>query len=177
MIESKDRKLEAFRMLVPHLRGALWWGRDDAIKEQCNSFVTRADRIGHPLLSVRQGEIENRYETIPMLVGTSGNSMDAMQRLRCMAVSGLTSEDPAHKTYFGSIIQPILPPVEEMMDAVSPKKGDIVEEEGLFRDGETARFKKRPWHNSHRLWPNHDKPSVSEDEMKALESWCKTHGM
>lgn len=168
MIESKDRKLEAFKILVPHLRGALWWGRDDAIKEQCNSFVTRADRIGHPLLSVRQGEIENRYETIPMLVGTSGNSMDDKQRNRCMVVSGLTSKDPAHKTYFGSIIQPILPPVEEMMDAVTPKKGDIVK---------TARFKKSPWHKSHRLWPNHDKPNVSEYEMKALESWCKTHGM
>lgn len=155
-MKTMDRAFEAFKVLVPYLRGALWWAKDDLIKKQHTQFVVRDDRKGHPLLSVSKKSVENRFEAIPMLVGTSGMSMNDRTKFKCVLVSGMTAEDRDHKTYFGSIVQPGLYAIEDMMAGVG---------KGTTHTGFTTR----------NIYPNEDKPLVNESERASLEAWCRRY--
>ena len=174
-----NRRLEAFKRLVPHLRGALWWGRDEEIRQRNSTFVRRDDRDGHPLLSLRKDEVKSRCDCIPMLFGTSGGRISNCCKTRCIDVVGLTCREPERHTYFGSIIEPALYSVAEMMDGVSPKKGEreFVERDRheIIRDGERAVPLYRKWHEVKAMVPNQDKPVVSDDEMKMIDDFCLIH--
>jgi len=75
-----ERTFEAFKKMVPYLRGALWWAQNDLIKDRQREFNQEDDRIGHPLLSISRREVEGRFDVVPMLVGTSGAKMDFVKR-------------------------------------------------------------------------------------------------
>ena len=145
-----DRRWEAFKRLVPHLRGALWWGQNDTIKDRFSAFNQNDNRAGHPLLSLRKDEIRLRGDGIPMLFGTSGLKMSSHGKRCCIDVVGLTKRDPGHHTYFGSIIEPAVYSVAEMLDGVTAKSERV-------------------------MVPNWDKPVVSDDEMKMVDDFCLIH--
>ena len=174
-----DRRLEAFKTMVRHLRGSLWWGRDDVIKNRNPTFVRRDDRDGHPLLSLRKDEVASRCDCIPMLVGTSGGKMSVHTKRCCIDVVGLTRRDPERHAYFGSIIEPEMYSVSEMMDGLSSKKGEheFIEKDrhDISRDGERAELCRRQWHEFKVMVPNRDKPVVSDDEMKMIDDFCLIH--
>lgn len=172
MTENQSRTFEAFKELVPYLRGALWWARNDLIKQRHPEFNQNDNRIGHPLLSVRQCEVERRFDVIPMLVGTSG------RRSNCVVVSGMTSRDRDHKTYFGTIVLPGHYSFEDMRKGMSPSKVDFVSHEVRSfkrKSGERGYMRKEAWHRSRTMFPNWEKPMVSEDEKRDLDNWCKAH--
>lgn len=174
-----DRGLVAFKTMVRHLRGSLWWGRDKEIQVRNPTFVCQEDRTGHPLLSLRRDEVESRYDCIPMLFGTSGGTMSEHRKRCCIDVVGLTRSDPEHHTYFGSIVEPALYRVADMMDSVSPKKGEHVfiekDHREIARDGERARLQRRQWYEFRVMFPNWDKPVVSHSEMKMIDDFCAIH--
>ena len=93
---KKDIQLEMFKKLVPYLRGALWWAQNDLIKDRQFEFNQSDDRIEHPLLSVSTKEVTSRFGVVPMLVGTSGETMKAWEKSKCITVTGLTRRNPAH---------------------------------------------------------------------------------
>ena len=45
MKENRDLTFEAFRQLVPYLRGALWWAHNDLIKERQKEFNQDDDHV------------------------------------------------------------------------------------------------------------------------------------
>ena len=59
--EIIDRKLEAFKKLVPHLRGALWWGSNPLIQERNSTFNQSDTHKGHPLLVVFAVSFDRYY--------------------------------------------------------------------------------------------------------------------
>lgn len=174
-----DRRLETFKTLVRHLRGSLWWGRDEEMQRWNPTFVRRDDRKGHPLLSLRKDEVESRFDCIPMLFGTSGGKMSDHGKNCCIDVVGLTRRDPGHHTYFGSIIEPVLYRVTDMMDSVSPKKGECEFIEKDHREiacgGERATLHRRQWYAFKAMIPNQDKPVVTDDEMQMIDDFCSIH--
>ena len=174
-----DRRLEAFKRLVPHLRGSLWWGRNDEIKNRFPAFNQNDGRVGHPLLSLRKDEVLFRGDGVPMLFGTSGMTMSRHRRQCCIDVVGLTKNDPGHHTYFGSIIEPAVYSVDEMLEGVTPNAD---ERRFVSRDrhvvnngGERATLGCVPWHELRTMVPNLDKPVVSDDEMKMIDDFCVIH--
>lgn len=58
---KNDKQFEMFKKLVPYLRGALWWARNDLIKFRQPEFNQNDNRIAHPLLSVNKQEVANRF--------------------------------------------------------------------------------------------------------------------
>lgn len=174
-----DRRLEAFKRLVPHLRGSLWWGRNDEIKNRFPAFNQNDGRVGHPLLSLRKDEVRLRGDGVPMLFGTSGTKMSGHQRQCCIDVVGLTKIDPGHHTYFGSIVEPAMYSVDEMLDGVTPKaKGrsyvspDRCE---VCMGGDRTVLIRMGWHDLRMMIPNRDKPVVSDDEMRMIDDFCLIH--
>lgn len=149
---DEDLTLEAFKKLVPHLRGALWWAKNDVIKERVLKFNQKDAHLGHPILSIRKEEVLARAAAVPMLVGTSGHSFNDHQRRCCIDVVGMTKAEPERHTYFGSIVEPMLVRVSELLAGVKPAKGE-------------CRY----------LRPNWDKPKVSESEMAMVDDYCIIH--
>jgi len=55
MVENKcgnldaGRRLEAFKKIVPHLRGALWWAANGIITERQPDFNQADAHLGHPV--------------------------------------------------------------------------------------------------------------------------------
>lgn len=181
-MEMMDRTFEAFKKLFPYLRGALWWARDDLIQEKQDQFRRRDDRIGHPLLSLRKDPVTERYDTIPMLLGTSkqGQTKGKMHQLDCVTVVGLTKADPKRETLFGTIVCPGQYEVSLLMeDAIKRDRISvrIFDSQRPGRHKERATMSRDPWHKSKRMHRNEDKPTVSDDEMKELEEWCARHHM
>ena len=174
-----DKAFEAFKQLVPYLRGALWWGRNDLIKSRQPQFNQRGEHIGHPLLSVRNAPVENRFDMLPMLVGTSGTRMNDNTKCKCVIVTGMTKSDSEHKTYFGSIVMPGSYSFSELMDSVRSHKGDYtVHEYDTQRNCKCAEkgvILRSAWHQSRTMYPNEDKKMVSESEMQELNRWCNLH--
>ena len=125
MPANGDRTLEAFKQLVQYLRGALWWIRNDLLKERQSAFNPEDAHKGHPALSLRLSPVESRYDAVPMLVGTSAKKLPSYSKAQCVAVRGLTAEEPDHLAYFGAIVEPGLYGVVELLDGVE-KKNDIV---------------------------------------------------
>lgn len=174
----QDRTFEAFKLLVPHLRGSLWWGRNDLIKQREPSFNQKDERSGHPLLSLRNEELKSRMDAVPMLVGTSGSKMSAHRKHCCIEVVGMSRDTPRHITYFGSIIEPALYDAADMIDGVAVKKGErtVEPKAGAPRDGcETGVQRIRNWHSFHRMTPNRDKPVVDACERAMIEDYCMIH--
>ena len=172
---EQDRMFEAFKRLVPYLRGALWWAKNDLLKQRQNQFNQSDQHIGHPLLSVRKSELQNRFDTIPMLVGTTGAKMDDSQKEDCVIVTGLTRNEPEHRTYFGSIIMPGRYHFSELMDGVQQKREAHAHR--YEQKGSVLQLSRRPWHEYRMMYPNPDKGMVSESEMRDLTSWCERHGL
>jgi len=175
-----ERTFEAFKVMVPYLRGALWWAQNDLIKDRQREFNQEDDHVGHPLLSVSNREVEGRFDVVPMLVGTSGVKMDFVKRSRCILVEGMTEEDRSHKTYFGSIVMPGCYSFEDLMTGVRPKKQEAVGYDAHSikrRDDERGFVRHVKWHQDRTMMPNWDKPKVSDREKRTLDAWCAAHGM
>ncbi len=159
MQDNKDLKFEAFTKLIPHLRGALWWAANDLIKEVQPGFNNKDLHKGHPLLSTRKGEVKNRFDMVPMLVGTSAVNRSEQTRHNSVMVTGMTKKEPEHRTFFGTIVMPGRYPMVEMLEAVTPQKSP------------------KPWYKVHTMHLNEDKPVVNAIEMQSLERFCKIHGL
>lgn len=167
-MDTVDRTFEAFKKLVPYSRGALWWAKDERIKQSHPDFVKRDDRIGHPLLSVSKKPVKRRFDVVPMLVGTS--------RACCnqIVVTGITREDPSHKTYFGSIIQPGWYEFNELMEGVLPRATTFEEKDRYLvkkRNDERATVRIESHFASRVMYPNWDKLRVSSLELDSLNRW------
>ena len=177
MKTTQDRSLEAFKRLVPYLRGSLWWGSDGLIEEKLPQFVRREDREGHPLLSLLRDEVRTRMDAVPMLSGTSGGSMSPHRKRCCIDVVGMEKCDLAHHTFFGSIIEPAMMTVAELQDGVSPKKGEFRFEvkQDARPSGEQARMRRTANFACRQMHPNWDKPVVSDSEMRQINDYCLIH--
>lgn len=151
---TMNRQFELFRTAVTHLRGALWWANNDLIKERNKMFNQNDTHKKHPLLSVSKKEPTQYFDSIPMLVGTSGKKMPLETKRGCVCVVGMTKRDPTHETYFGSIVQPGRYGIDEFLSGV--RKGT---------------------HLNRIMWPNEHKPKVSAEEKLALDDWCEKHGL
>lgn len=175
----KDRTLEAFKKFVPHMRGALWWCANDLLKERTPAFNQHDNRKGHPLLSLRKDEVAARGDGVPMLVGTTGDWMGSSRKRRCIEIVGMTKDDPDHHTYFGSIIEPGMYSVAELIDGTTPKKGEHVFEVkkqlGSYSGEEKARLKAPPRFACRTMYPNWDKPMANDNEMKMIDRFCIDH--
>ena len=177
---QNDKKLEMFKKLVPYLRGALWWARNELIKYRQPAFNQKDNRVAHPLLSVKKTEVNSRFGVVPMLVGTSGNSMSYIEKSRCILVTGMTKKEPAHKTYFGSIIQPGKYEVQELLEGVEPSHDvEFISFSGgrKRKTDEAGYLRVDKWYCSRSMILNTDKPMVLGDEKLALEKWCKSHNV
>jgi hypothetical protein len=172
---QNDKQFEMFKKLVPYLRGALWWARNDLIKHRQPEFNQNDEHVGHPLLSVSKKEVASRFGVVPMLVGTTGGSMSVGRKLKCIMVVGMTKKDPEHRTYFGSIVQPGMYEVQDLMDGV---KSVSTEFRLKDREKNTNEYEcyRESWHHVRIMVPNIDKQKVSPDEMIALDKWCTVHG-
>lgn len=169
---------ESFKRIVPYLRGALWWAHNDLIKDRHPTFNQDDDHKGHPLLSVSLREVSGRFDIVPMLVGTSGTKMDFVRRARCIMVEGMTKKDPTHKTYFGSIVMPGRYSFEDLMTGVRQTRVDVVEYDRhaiKHKNDERGKLCKDEWYNVQTMIPNWDKLTVSDEERRALNNWCKAH--
>ena len=69
-MQSKEI-LRIFNNSFNYLWGSLWWGREDFIMEHFKPWFYRG-RKGHPLVSTKRKPIDEEYDSIPMLVGTTG---------------------------------------------------------------------------------------------------------
>ena len=175
-----DRTFEAFKKLVPYLRGALWWAQNDLIKDRHPTFNQDDEHKGHPLLSVSKREVQGRFDVVPMLVGTSGTRMDFRKKLGCIMVEGMTKADPNHKTYFGSIVMPGRYSFEDLLTGVRQTKVESVgfdKHTVKRRKDEHGFVCKEKWYDVRTMMPNWDKLMVSEIECCALNEWCKKHGI
>lgn len=178
MTEVIDRSFEAFKRLVPHLRGSLWWGANDLVKEREPTFNQMDAHRSHPLLSLRKEELTRRADAVPMLMGTSGTRMYPNEKRRCIEVKGLSRRVQDHVTYFGSIIEPALYSVADMIDGVSVKRGErtIEEIKDAPHDGiARGRCRFEHWTEHHRMVPNWDKPVVDKTEMAMVDDYCLIH--
>ena len=173
--EYNDRTLEAFKKCIPYLRGSLWWVQNDLLKERQQAFNQRDTHIGHPVLSIKSCPIETRLDTVPMLMGTSGNNLTAHSKSQCVAVSGLTKKESGHMVYFGSIVEPGLYSAGELLDGVVKKK-DVVKDV-KFKDGCGGSLVRKPWYECRGMVPNWDKTMVDAAEKKQLDEFCARHGM
>lgn len=174
-----DRVLDAFKKIVPHLRGALWWSDNDVIKERQPEFNQADAHMGHPVLSIRKEEVRDKMDAVPMLVGTSGNSFSQHQRNCCIDVVGMTKRDPQRHTYFGSIVEPMMVSVFEMLDGVKPVKGEYGFAEKSWGEvephDEKACLRIAPRFKYRELRPNWDKPIANESEMAMIDDYCLIH--
>lgn len=173
--EDTDRTLEAFKKSVRYLRGSLWWVRNDLLKERQQAFNQRDTHIGHPVLSIKSCPIETRLDTVPMLMGTSGNNLTAYSKSQCVAVSGLTKKEPGHMVYFGSIVEPGLYSAGELLDGVIKKKDAVMDVKS--EDGCSGSLVRKPWYEYRVMAPNWDKTMVDAVERKQLDEFCARHGM
>lgn len=172
---ERDRTLEAFKALVPHLRGALWWVRNDLLKARQATFNQADVRKGHPALSVRSRPIGGRHDAVPMLMGTSGRLLRPKVREDCVTVVGMTAGDPEHLTYFGSIVEPGMYSVAEMLEGVAQKRE--VEAVRAAKKDQGRALVKKPWHEIRPMCPNWDKPTVNVAERTQLNNFCMRHGL
>lgn len=154
---QSDRRLTAFRQIVPHLRGALWWIRNDLLKVRQPQFNQNDKHKGHPGLSVRKSEVTSVCDAVPMLAGTS---KARYLRKGSVVVSGLTAKDRKARTFFGTIVEPARYSVGEMIEASQVKN---------------ERLRRKSWYKYSSLRQNFDKPMVDENEMRQLEEFCRKH--
>ena len=174
------KTFEAFKRLVPYLRGALWWAQNDLIKDRHPTFNQEDNHKGHPLLSVSKREVQGRFDVVPMLVGTTGTKMGFGQRSSCVLVKGMTKKDPNHNTYFGSIVMPGRYSFEDLLTGVQPTKVEAVgfdKHKVKRRDGERGYLHEAEWYEVGTMMPNWDKLTVSEPERRDLDNWCIKHGI
>ena len=172
------KTFEAFKRIVPYLRGALWWAHNDLIKDRHPEFNQDDDHKGHPLLSVSLREVTGRFDVVPMLVGTSGIKMDFVSRARCIMVEGMTKKDPTHKTFFGSIVMPGRYSFEDLLTGVKQTKSCAAGYDRhtvKHRKDDHGIIRKAEWYDVRTMIPNWDKLTVSDEERQALNNWCKVH--
>ena len=167
---NTQRALEAFKKLIPYLRGAIWWGRNDLIKKRDKSFNPNDDHIAHPLLSLNRHELSMENQgPFPMLLGTSAKKTRRSKLKEYIQVKGI-SEGDERITYFGSIVVPGLYTLDDLMDGVKAKNSTSVDEK-------TEEFKKEAWHKVRTMIPNWHKPMVDETEMSFIEQFETRHNM
>lgn len=173
--KDADKTLEAFKKLVPYLRGALWWVRNDLLKERQPTFNQEDWHVGHPAMSVRCRPIENRFDPIPMLMGTTGRCFRSKRKSECVKVIGLTAEEPERPTYFGSIVEPGVYAFSDLLDGVAVKEDLAISKNA--RDGNSFALQKTAWHKVRSMRPNWHKPTVDIGERTALNNFCMKHGI
>ena len=110
-----------------------------------------------------------------MLTGTSGRSLRSKVRSDCVAVVGLTKGEPKHVTYFGSIVEPGLYRVEELLEGVAKKRE--IEEAPNAAVGKGWSLVRKVWYELRPMLPNWDKPMVSAAERTQLNNFCMRHGL
>ena len=174
---TPDREFKAAKMLMPYQFGSLWWGRDDLIHDKQHQFVQRDDRVGHPLVSIKHGELEGRQDSVPMLLGTSGTNLRERIRRRCVQVSGLTLEKKEHVSYFGSIVAPGLYGFADLLDGVAHKRHSFQCQKKSLKDGPDNMPDRVPWFELRVMRPNDVKPRVNAEEERQLKSFCARHGL
>ena len=174
-----DRTLEAFKKIVPHLRGALWWIDNGVLKERQPDFNQADGRAGHPVLSIRKEKVLAKMDAVPMLVGTSGNSLNQHRKNCCIDIVGMTKREPQHHTYFGSIVEPMMVSVSEMLAGVKPARGEYgfaEKDRGtVVRQDEKACLWNAPRFKYRKLRPNWDKPIANGAEMAMIDDYCLIH--
>lgn len=173
---ASDRQFKLMKMCAPIRFGSLWWGRDDLIHEKQPEFVQRADRIGHPLLSVKRDELKDRADMIPMLVGTSGRNLTKETKRECVAVRGIDPKDLGHVSFFGSIVAPGSYGFDDLLDGVIRKKQAHRRPENKHRHSRIVASEPVPWYELHSMQPNHFKPHVDAEEEQNLNRFCQRHG-
>lgn len=171
-----DRQFDLFKRFVPFIFGSLWWGRDDLIHEVQPEFVEREDRVGHPLVSIKRDEMQDRMDIVPMLVGTSGTHLRNRIKAQCVRVVGLDANDPEHVCFFGSIVEPGLYEFDDLLDGVSRKEHAFRCPEKQDRRAAVVASEPVPWHEFRVMQPNHYKSCVSKNERTALDAFCQKHG-
>ena len=171
---SEDITLETFKKFVSYMRGALWWVRNDLLKERQPTFNQYDPHEGHPALSLRLDPVESRLDAVPMLMGTTGGGLTLRTKSDCVVVTGLTKKDPDHKTYFGSIVEPGMYAVGELLDGVV-KKNDV--EIARAKGGRGMELVRKSWYECRVMLPNWDKPMVNETELAELNNFCSKHGL
>ncbi len=173
---APDRQFEIMKRFVSYQFGSLWWGRDDLIHAAQPEFSEREDRIGHPLVSVKRDEMQDRMDIVPMLVGTSGTHLRNGIKARCVRIVGLEADDPEHVSFFGSIVEPGLYEFDDLLDGVSHKKHAYRRPEKQNRNASVVASEHVSWHELRVMQPNHHKPHVSEKERADLDAFCDEHG-
>lgn len=174
---APDRQFDLINRFVPYRFGSLWWGRDDLIHSRQPVFNQRDDRIGHPLVSIKRNEMQNRMDVVPMLVGTSGARLRNEVRAQCVRIVGLDPDDPNHVSFFGSIVEPGQYGFGDLLDGVSRKEHAFRRPEKQDRRASIVASERVPWHELRVMQPNHYKPHASEKERVALDAFCKEHGL
>ena len=171
-----DRQFEMVKKVVPYQFGSLWWGRDDLIHSAQPEFTEREDRIGHPLVSVKRDEMQDRMDIVPMFVGTSGAHLRNKIKNHCVQVRGLTAVDPGRICYFGSIVEPGLYDFDDLLDGVVRKTHSSRRPEKQDRRAPVVASEPVPWFELRVMHPNQDKPRVDANEHRSLETFCTQHG-
>lgn len=175
--QQPDRVFDLAKQFVPYGFGSLWWGRDDLIHAAHPEFTMRENRIGHPLVSVKRGDLLGRSDAIPMLMGTSGKNLRRMVRAACVKVKGLTADDPDHISYFGSLFEPGLYGFDRLLDGVVRKANAFKKPAKHVKNSKIAASKPVPWYEMRTMHPNEYKPHVNEEERLKLEEFCEKHNI
>ncbi|NLF17965.1 MAG: hypothetical protein GX595_12055 [Lentisphaerae bacterium] len=132
--------------------GTLWRVREDAWVQRLEKGY-RSTRSWHPGLSLRQGRPPaSLYEQVPMLHGSSGSGHG-------FVVRGVTRQlGPAHATHFGHFAPVSFAVVDLVGVAALASEAPPLAGFGLDRYAVTV---------------NHDKPRVTADEYRCMESWAR----
>lgn len=168
---APDRMFKLVKTAVQYGFGFLWWGRDDLIKKKQPTFVERTDRIGHPLLSIKQDDFQSRFDPVPMLVGTSSFHVSKKRQRLCVSVAALNRNEPDRICCFGTIVEPGFYDFDDILDGVIRKtdpslRNNLTDEDKYPSD-------QRHWYYVRRMCPNTDKPHVNPDEERELDMFCE----
>lgn len=148
MSEQSFSAAKILQTFYYYLRGSLWWTAERLLVKKFRRYHG-SDRKGHPVLSLRETPLEDSGGMIPMLFGCSGNRGP-------IVVKGLTKDrGQDYTSVFGTIIEP-----------------------GWFEAEDFTRYHEEQLQKGcgslddiKDMWPNFDKPMVSDDEMLQVESF------
>jgi hypothetical protein len=127
--------------------GSLWWVREAEWSMALRNYASRRNRKSHPGLSLNEASESVRLSYVLMLHGRSERRND------CVAVRGLTRQDPDHIAYFGHI-------------------GPAKINSRLFTSFTKKLEHDDPnWIRRAAVIRNHDKPYITSQEEAELRRW------
>lgn len=141
------------QVLLPLNEGALWWGRDDLLKETTKDAgkpYPGSDRDGHPLVFISDITVEELFHPLPGLIGFSNTYP------RAFTAKGLSLEfGPDYTTEFSADYRPLIPFAELYSPAPDADRNQT----------------SGSWHERSRLARNHHKPQLTPPELDQLRAW------